>query len=334
MIMNGRFSRLRAKLGSVKKAVLDEWPYASKHNCVPAMRASLDSLAASLQQLPEVKKADYEIHMLCGRRDVGMGIMASWSIMRFMAGRCALYVHSDGTLDERDAAKWSSIVGGITIVERTRADEVIRQHLAGNAPKLYAWRCSNWASAQLVDVHFFGNAPRMLVMDSDVLVFSRPDEVLRALDGPESCFAWCSDLRECYSADRQLLTEVCGIEPARRLCAGFLVSPRLLMDDFRTLELHIESISSDGRVEIDHFWSCQTYYALMAGESPGSRIFGDAYSNTSGKTHDRQKLRHYVGIPKVRFRYFTEGIPRVLCNKRDRTAVASCDNPSPPLLTD
>jgi len=302
---------LRKRIGKVKAVVLDQWPYRGKVRGIPANRDRYRPLVRKLPPLPPFHGNVYELHMLCGHRDVDMGIWASWSIMRFLEGKARLYVHSDGTLTAEDEAFWKEIIGEVVVIDRKESDATVEKALKEKAPQLYPWRCSNWASAQLVDVHFFGEAPVFLIMDSDVLTFFRPEEVVEALTASTPRFSWCMDLRDAYSASPQELFEITGRRIPRRLCAGFLVTPRLGMEDFLTLDKDMAAIDADPRVSVGHFWSCQTYYALVASRFPGSAPFSPIYSNTAGKTDDGQILRHYVGIPRVRFRYFAEGLARL-----------------------
>ncbi|MEO5917535.1 MAG: hypothetical protein ABIS50_25120 [Luteolibacter sp.] len=278
---------------------------------IPAVREKYRPLLDKLPPLPPFRENRYELHMLCGHRDTDMGIWASWSIMRFLDGQARLYVHSDGTLTEEDGDRWRKIIGEVRVIDRNESDVTVERELAEKTTHLYPWRCSNWASAQLVDIHFFGEAPTMLIMDSDVLTFSKPQEVIDALSASPSKFAWCKDLRDAYSSTPEILQEITGARVPQRLCAGFLVCPRLGIEDFVKLDDQMRKIDADPRVEVGHFWSCQTYYALVASRFPGSGYFSDLYSNTDGQTNGSQVLRHFVGIPKVRFRYFTEGLARI-----------------------
>jgi hypothetical protein len=303
--------KLRKKLGAIKCKVVDQWPYRGRMRAIPEIRAKYRPLLEKLPPLPPFRGCLYELHMLCGHRDLDMGVWASWSIMRFLDGRARLYVHSDGTLTAEDEAFWKRIIGEVVVINRATSDAVVEKALAAQTVHLYPWRCSNWASAQLVDVHFFGETPTLLIFDSDVLTFSKPEEIAAALTAEKPAFGWCRDLREAYSAPPEVLREVTGREMPSRLCAGFLVSPRLGMEDFLRLDEDMKKIDADPRISVGHFWSCQTYYGLVASCYPGSAPFSEIYSNTDTRTSPDQVLRHYVGIPKVRFRYYTEGLARI-----------------------
>lgn len=315
---------LRKQLGKWKCRVIDTWPYLPAMKSIPRHRAALAPQLDDLPPLPDAGVCEYEIHMLCGHRDIDMGIWASWSVLRFLEGKGRLIVHSDGSLTEEDARRWGEVVPRLVVADREDSDRKVRDALEKETPLLYGWRCSNWASAQLVDVHFYGDAPTLLIMDSDVLGFARPDEVMAALTAAEPGFRWCRDLRNAYSADPGVIVDITGLKLPDRLCAGFLVAPRMGMEDFRKLEAELEKIEADPRVDLGHFWSCQTYYGLMAARYANSKPLPSEYDNTDTRTRDDAILRHFVGIPKVRFRYFTEGLPRVAADARN-------DRPAPPL---
>ncbi len=304
-------NQLRKNLGPLKCKLLDEWPYRGKVRSIPGMRARFKPLLAKLAPLPPFKENIYEIHMLCGTRDADMGIWASWSIMRFLNGCSRLYVHSDGTLTSEDEAAWRKIIGEVIVIRREQSDAKAGEMLGAETKHLYHWRNTNWASIQLVDAHLFGDAPNLLIMDSDVLTFSKPDEVIKALTSRSPKVVWCRDLLNAYSASPEILREVTGVTVVERLCAGFLVTPRFKIADFLEIDRHMSAIDKDPRTEVNHFWSCQTYYALIAAGYPDSGELPEQYSNIASKTPASQVLRHFVGVPRVRFRYFTEGLPKL-----------------------
>jgi hypothetical protein len=168
----------------------------------------------------------------------------------------------------------------------------------------------------LVDVHLVGSAKKLLLMDSDVLCFRDPIEVREALVCEEPCYRWCKGIRAAYCGQLDFLRNLAGASLPDELCAGFMVVPRFGVADFRKLQSLLETVRRDGRMPLDHWWTPQTFYALMAAGSSDARPLPPPYSNRLGKGDTEMKLRHYVGIKRVRHRYFTEGIPRLLTAKQ------------------
>lgn len=300
---------LRRLLGRAKCVIVDELPYRHEVRRIPQFREQARKSIHLLVPINILPGNPIEVQMFCGKRDLDMGIWASWSLFRFLDGRGRLYVHSDGSLDEDDLKTWRRVIEGLVVIEKMQINEQARRLLAEKCPLLNQWRTDHWASVQLIDMHLAGNADSILVMDSDVLCFSRPDAVLETIDRGE--FGWCGGVSDAYSTSVSMLHEITDVKVARKLCAGFLVSPRLEIEDFIIVERILEKIRSDGRIDWNHYWSCQTYIAILAGLRGGGTIFPPGYSNCMRRTKSRQVLRHYFGVPCVRFRYFKEGIPRI-----------------------
>ena len=308
-------SQLKKTLGKWKCKLFDEWPYLRRVKQMPEVRRRL---VAKLDGIPTIYSPNpikYEIHMLCGHRDYDMGIWASWSLMRFMDGAGKLYVHSDGSLTEEDIKMWKKVIDSLVVIPRDEADAKVASEYREDTKHLYDWRCNYGTSPQLVDSHLYGEAPGIIVMDSDVLVFSKPKELLDSAVESEVKFVWCHDVRNAYSTTPELMKEVTGITLPDRFNCGMLVTPRLTRENHLKLDEIMEQIHQDGRIDLRRYWACQTYYALLSTDVPGSKALPKSYATTMGATAKDAVLRHYVGAPSIRFRYFTEGVPRVLAGE-------------------
>jgi hypothetical protein len=305
--------KLKKMVGKLKYKVLECWPYALKQHKASKLREQFRPMVFELPAIHSTEPPEAEIHMLCGKEQLDMGIWASWSLLRYLEN-AVLYVHSDGTLDERDMDLWRKIIASVVIVSKHEADVRAESAISEKYALLYAWRYNNWASAQLIDVHLFGKSARLIVMDSDVLCFKDPIELRYQLTVSEPAFHWNRDARSCYSASIGVLNSITGLKFPEALNAGFLLTPRFEKADFDYLERMITLINTKSDVDVTHFWSCQTYYAMCAARFPGSRPLPDSYAVTLGRTSGNTVVRHYVGIPRVRPRYFTEGIPNLLAD--------------------
>jgi len=295
----------------LKYKVLDCWPYKFKEIRAAKLREQFRPRAFELPQIPAPKSVKVEIHMLCGKSQLDMGIWSSWSILRFM-DNAILYVHSDGTLECADIDSWKKVVKGLVFVSKEEADALVESEISKRWPLLYEWRCSYRAGAQVVDVHFFGETDRLIVMDSDVLCFRDPVELRDWVAAAEPVFRWHKDVRTCYIADTELLNEITGLVLPEAFTAGFCLIPRFGKKYFDHLEKMLKVLSTDGKVSVHRYWSPQTLGAMCAALDPHAKPLPGSYAVTLGRTSDDMVLRHYVGIPRVRFRYFTEGMPRLL----------------------
>ena len=306
-------SKLRHAAGMLKYKVLDCWPYKFKEMRAAKLRKQFRPRAFELPQLPPPDSVEVEIHMLCGKAQLDMGVWASWSILRFM-NNALLYVHSDGTLECEDINSWEKVVRGLVFISKEKADTRVESEISVRWPLLYEWRCSYKSSAQVVDVHLFGETDRLVVMDSDVLCFREPVEVWGWVSAIEPAFRWHKDVRTCYIADIELLNQITGLSLPEAFTAGFCLIPRFGEKHFNHLEKVLKVLTTDGRVDIHRWWSPQTLDAICAAMDPHAKPLSRSYALTLGATSDDMVLRHYVGVPRVRPRYFTEGIPKLLAS--------------------
>ncbi|MDA0349738.1 MAG: hypothetical protein O3C43_21930 [Verrucomicrobia bacterium] len=303
---------LRKELGRLKYLLLEDLPYRGFAKRVPDMRKALWDKVPILPALPQSKGNDVELHMLCGHRDTAMGIFASWSLLRFLEETGKLYVHSDGSLTDDDIEKWSAVIPDLVVVSKEEADRRVTEVLEGTTQHLYRWRCNYGMSAQVVDAHFFGEAQKIVSFDSDVLAFHSPDAFISSVLSSTMEYMWCQDFQDAYSAPRQMFQDVFGIEMPNRFNGGFMVTPRFSLETFQEVDEIMETMRLDGRIDMDHYWSAQTYYAILAARRGLTKMMPPTYDTHKGRTRRSAVVRHYVGVDQIRFRYFTEGIPRLL----------------------
>jgi hypothetical protein len=235
-----------------------------------------------------------------------MGVVASWSLMRFLPG-AVLFVHSDGTLHDEDIEAWRRVVEPLEFVPKDTADLAVTRTLRDAYPNLHEWRKKNWAAYQLTDYALFGSSNTVISCDTDVLFLSAPDYLIRHLDDP--FMHWNQDVRSCYAADVAVLRSVTGLAIPERLNCGLAVMPRVTAADLSTCETAIQRLKSLPDFDLNHPYSSQTYVAFVAATQPGSGPLPADYAVYRGRTRPTSIARHYVGVPSIRSRYFLEGWP-------------------------
>lgn len=302
---------LRRTLGRLKFKALDCWPYIFAERRAAIIRRAWRPQAGNLPPLPASGPFAVDVLMACGKADLDMGIVASWSLLRFLPG-ATLHVFSDGTLDEVDFAIWRKVVPNATLVSRSEVIARLSQAIASRYPRLHDWSRRVACDTQTVGAHLFGRSDKIITMAADVLCFRRPDALLADLSASGPIHRWSRDARASYSAGPKMLKSITGLELPDALNAGFQMTSRHTGREFGHLEKMLEAIEEDGRVDPHHSWSSQTYCALCAAISPNAKAWPDTYSVTLGTTSDQAVVRPYVGIPRVRPRFFTEGLPRLV----------------------
>jgi hypothetical protein len=299
-------------LGRVKYWLLEDLPSRRQNAKVPYYRQELWKHVEKLPSVPKASSSNIEVHMLCGHRDAAMGVFSSWSLLRFLNGEGTLYIHSDGTITEEDIFRWNTVIPGIILISKEEADQRVAIELKNSTKYLYNWRCNYGMSAQVVDYHLFGETSKIISMDSDVLIFNPPDEFITFAQLPDMNFIWCEDFQNAYVSHLDYFRELFNIVMPFRFNAGMMITPRFSQATFQEIDEIMHTMEQDGRVGILQYWAAQTYFAILAARSENKISMPKSYEVHKGRTRPNSILRHYVGIPQIRYRYFTEGIPLLL----------------------
>ena len=303
---------IKNKIGLLKYKLLDCWPYYFQNKKALQLRENFKS---KLKYIPEIilkEPPHIEIHMLCGKKHVDMGIWSTWSIMRYFENS-HLYIHSDGTLDDEDILLWKKIIPSLTIVHKSEAGIKAKDYIQSAFPFLYNWRNTDWCGSYLVDFHLFGKTDFIITMDADVLCFQNPLKLKEMISNHICC--WNRDINTAYSASAIIINNILSIKVPNNFNAGFTLMRRMNETDFSFINDAIEKLHNSQIVDINHLWSSQTYLAISATNFNGViSELPQNYNIYKGKTDKSSVLRHYVGIPSIRPRYFLEGIPRLLCD--------------------
>lgn len=302
---------LRRTLGRLKFKAFDCWPYLFAERRAAIIRRAWRPRAGDLPPLPSAGPFAVDVHMPCGRAHLDMGILASWSLLRFLPG-ATLQVFSDGTLDEADFAVWRKVVPSATLVSRPEVVARLSQTIGTRYPRLHDWCRRASCDPHVVGAHLFGRSDKIISMAADVLCFQRPEALLADLAARGPIHRWSRDARASYSAGPAMLKSITGLELPDALNAGFQLTSRHTGREFGHLEKMLGLIEDDGRVDPHHALSAQTFCAFCAAISPNAKAWPDPYAVTLGPTSDQTVVRRYVGIPRVRPRFFTEGLPRLV----------------------
>lgn len=240
-----------------------------------------------------------------------MGMWASWSLLRFMPSS-RLFIHSDGTLTASERETWRQLIADVVFITAEEATARVEERLRP-FPLIREWRSANRTGKKLADPHLFGDTASVLVVDSDILCFKPPSAVVECASTSTERYAWNRDLVYSYVAPAPVLAEIVGSDLPERVNSGFILYPRSSHDVFTYVEGLLEHIRRDGRIAFDRMWFEQTLAAAcIARFAPESRPLPDAYSVAFGHTNRRQIVRHYVGSPLIRPRFYAEGVRRIV----------------------
>ncbi len=259
--------------------------------------------------------------VLSGEAQSQMGLWSSWSLMRFFP-KGTLVLVDDGTLRPQTVARWRALIGNFRYVSADDGRAAMERHLA-QFPKLASWSAQYFCGAKLgVFQSVMQDAPAV-EFDTDTLSFGGVDHLSPALQDGTIKLGWCEDNRRCYAYEDSLLQGLIGdlVDISRlpeKLNAGFLCNRKFSPDQLGVLEQTLSRFETDPRTDPLRYWMHQTLIALIAADlSPRSAPIDTPPTIYRGPQRPETQMRHFVGTPDIRPRFFTEGVAAMIRDARD-----------------
>ncbi len=244
-----------------------------------------------------------EIHVLTSATDYLNLMWALKSFYHMSHRRYALCIHDDATLSDEIRATLAHHFPAARILNRRQAEVDVLASLKAY-PLSRKFRESNHLSPKVFDFRHCLRADRMLLLDSDVLFFREPTELLRRIEDPGyHKNSVNGDVASAYTVDPDVVRKQCNVNLIERFNSGLGV-------------IHKESLNLDWIEEflglpgiIGNFWRIeQTLYALCSSRF-GCELLPDSYMVFLNGKVDARQSRHYVGV--IRHLMYAEGIRKL-----------------------
>lgn len=241
-----------------------------------------------------------EIHVLTSATDWLNLLWALKSFYLVADRRYALCIHDDGTLDESIR---NQLVHHFPLARILGHEESKKQVLASLCGKTLCqkFRANNHLAPKVFDFRFYLEADRMLLLDSDVLFFDEPTELLNRIEDPHyNKNSVNADIQSAYTVDPGVVLEHCNVSLVPNFNSGLgLIHKRSLNLEWVEEFLALPNIHG-------HFWRIeQTLYALCSSRF-GVELLPNPYSVFVDRPRIDEPVRHYVG--EIRHLMYSEGI--------------------------
>jgi hypothetical protein len=251
--------------------------------------------------LPQM--SDYEIHVLTSIHDWLNLIWALKSFLHFSHTRTALCIHEDGSLTPEVRDILATHFVGARIVSRAQADEEVLPSLA-EFPQCQRFRSENNLALKVFDLRHYAQASRVLLLDSDVLTFRKPEVLLASLNDASTPNRFNRDLADAYTADRSALADEFGLDVASRFNSG-VCTIQLESLKLDWIEQFLSSDLLDG-----HFWRIEQTVLCLCSSRFGCKPLPEPYDVVLSDGVQGKPLKHYIGA--IRQRMYAEGIRHLL----------------------
>lgn len=149
---------------------------------------------------------------------------------------------------------------------------------------------------KLTDIHTIDDNPFKLVLDSDMLFWNEPTEIINWLKRPNGCL-YMLDCEESYGYDRSLMQSLCGFQIPELMNVGaFGVNSAIINWD----NLELWSKALEEKQGASYFLEQALSAMLIANESK-TILNKEEYivnPNKDNNNLDKVKLHHYVDLSK------------------------------------
>jgi len=236
--------------------------------------------------------SDYEIHILTCHRDLLDALWCLKTYYHFSDTRPALVVHDDGTLQASDFETLLQHFPGCRVIRRADADAELTEFLSAYPHCLrFRLRKEFYCALKLFDAFHHARADKLLLLDSDLLFFRRPVELLQHVATDRPCFL--RDYQDAYAMPRGALETAfrMAIEPMVNTGLMFL-QRRQYADNIDFIERYFGTLTTDVPKDVNRHE--QTLHAIFLSKC-GAAPLSDGYqiSNRAAIT-DRTVAHHSV----------------------------------------
>jgi hypothetical protein len=249
-----------------------------------------------------------EVHTLCYWLDHLAALWALKTFYRTSGAEFPLVIHVSGAAERKVFDRLRAHFPDATVVPQAEADRAVGRRLAaGGFVRLAAARRASPFLLKLTDFPLLAAGATVLGIDSDVLFFAHPRELLERAAQPGRGYLFQRDPESTYNLTADEALREFGVRLAPRVNTGFLVYPRDLPDlaAFERYLAHPGVARPTGFIE-------QTLYALHASEIGAVAYLPDTYlvDLRPGLPHARLTARHYAGPSRPLLT--SEGMPAIL----------------------
>ena len=257
-------------------------------------------IVMTLGRRPEGPELPVSVHLLVSSKTWRMGILSALSLEYFSGCRWKLFVHDDGSLDDRARARILAKLPGVRFVPRKEADDATRDLLSG-FPACARNRGKHNLFLKFFDPIIFSPCDKYLILDSDLFFFRRPQFLLDwAVGDDRSCY-YNLDPTEVYCLPRERIDAELGVTLWRYFNSGLVCICREAIDLALSERL---LVAFENNAWHPQFFE-QTLYALNTSVFGRGGPLPPQYEITWNIFRRRDSVcRHYVGPAKWDHLYF------------------------------
>jgi hypothetical protein len=162
---------------------------------------------------------DFEIHIVTCKNHLLNAIWCLKTFYYYSGLRPKLVIHDDGSLGEKDIKELLKHFVNCRIIKRKDADKELNQFLSNYK---YTQKARSYKTffccLKFFDAFYYAEAEKILVLDSDILFFKKPSEMIEYIKEDKPFFN--SDYQNAYARPARELSAIMGMDILPKVNAG------------------------------------------------------------------------------------------------------------------
>jgi hypothetical protein len=249
----------------------------------------------------------FSVHSLIRKKDLIMSIWSAKSLNLACNQALCWFFHDDGSLTEDDYKFLSYHFPGCTILKRSVTDEKLAP-LRSQFPLTLSMRDKYVMMLKLVDLAVFSEKQLILYVDSDILFFDKPVQIISQLSDKKCSNFFNKDIQSSYLYTTVKLKEYTGIQVPEKINAGLSILHKDTIQ-LETIETLLQQIPLTPNLIFHRIE--QTLITLLSSISHYGIAYLDMeYDVSLKKSINNAVCKHYVGA--IRHQFELEGIQYLL----------------------
>ncbi len=254
-----------------------------------------------------VADEEVSLHLLMSGATSVMGLLALRSFERETGRTWRTFVHDDGTMSDKDVARVNRVAPNARVVRRAEADVRMGTFLAGY-DSLASNRVRHPWFLKFLDCAAFAPYDDYIVLDTDVIFFHPPFEILDWASARPGSAHFMKDARETYCSPREEILKRTGLNLWDAVNSGICLMPKKAVD-LSLADSFVRLFEEDAK---HYIFLEQTLFAVAGAALGSGGTLPTTYEISWNTFRQRNSIaRHYVGIIKHDLLYF-EGATTML----------------------
>jgi hypothetical protein len=252
--------------------------------------------------------SDFEIHILTSKKDFLNAVWCLKTFYYYSKTRPELVIHEDGTFGTGEIKTGFKHFPNCKIIRKSDADRDIQDFLTEfKYSRKYRLRKDFPTGVKLFDSFYYAQSERLLLLDSDVLFFRNPTEIIKNIQADKPFFN--SDYFSAYCSPPEVLGEIFGIEIIPKINSGLMfLRKQHYVSNLDLVEYYFRKME-EIRGDVDIKWYEQTMHAILLSKYGAVRLSEHHQISRTRPISDKTVSHHFVADGSgSRIDFYREGL--------------------------